>query len=206
MHARVQKPGVVRNVALGTHVLLAIIVELKYVLVQRDFLVLFSNHMPGQALVLNLLFRHGTPVLEAPVARTHVVVLVVGVGPVFQRVFQQGAHFRVGIQVVVFFFGQHHRLPLDVGLAVGGVGVIIPRLFGEKQDGLALLQLVFKRVGIFQRQRCVRFSFFSFIVGFFLLFPFLFLFLFLFLIGPLCLGWCLGMCLGSTARLRTGNR
>ena len=198
MHARVQKPGVVRNVALGTHVLLAIIIELKYVLVQRDFLVLFSNHMPGQPLVLHLLFRHGTPVLEAPVSRAHVVVLVVGVGPVFQRVFQQGAHFRVGIQVVVFFFRQHHRLPFDVGLAVGGVGVIIPRFFGEKQDGLVLLQLVFKRVGIFQRQRCVRFTFFSFIVGF--LFP----------LRPLGLGlglgFALGLCLGSTARLRTGNR
>ena len=76
-----------RNVALGTHVLFAVIIEFKNVFVQRDFLVFFSNDVSLQLLVLDFLFRHGTTVFEAPVSRTHVIVLVVGVRPVFQCVF-----------------------------------------------------------------------------------------------------------------------
>ena len=107
-------------------------------------------------LVLHLLLRHGPPVFETPVSRAHVIILIVGVGPVFQRVLQERAHGWVGVQLVVFLLGQHHRLPLDVGLAVRGIRVVIPRFFGEKQDGLTALQSLLKRVWIFQRLGRVR--------------------------------------------------
>ena len=85
------------NVPFGSHVLLAVIIELKNVFVTSHFLFFFSNDVPLQVLVSNFLFGHRAPVFEAPVPRTHVIVFVVGVGSVFQRIFQHGSHFMVGV-------------------------------------------------------------------------------------------------------------
>ncbi|NBO53161.1 MAG: hypothetical protein EBU84_00895 [Actinobacteria bacterium] len=63
------------NVALGAHVFFAVIVEFKNVFVQSHFFVLFSNNVPLQMFVLDFLFRHGSSVFEAPISRTHVIVL-----------------------------------------------------------------------------------------------------------------------------------
>ena len=150
MNAGIQKSGVMLNVPFGAQVFLAVVIKFKNVFIKRDFLLFFADDMPFQMLVRHFLLGHGSPVFEAPVSWAHVIIFVVGIGSVCQRVLEERTHFGIGIQLVVFLFGQHHRLPFDVGLAVCGIRVIIPRFFGEKQDGLVFLQLVFKRVRIFQ--------------------------------------------------------
>ena len=155
MHTGIQKSGIMLNVALAPHVFFAVIVKLKYVFFLRNFFVFFADHMRFQFLIFHFLLGHRSPVFETPVPRAHVIILAVGIGPVFQRVLQHGPHFWVGVQLIVFPLGQNHGLSFDVGLAVGGIRVIVSGFFGEKQDGLAFLQSVFKRVRIFQRLRCV---------------------------------------------------